>query len=86
MCCRRALRAGWHEQRAHAVHPGRTAASHRERRAHAAFYRPVYVERTVPDLPAIYINRASRGFLVRLAPDAVARLLDAWPVEVAIPQ
>jgi prolyl-tRNA editing enzyme YbaK/EbsC (Cys-tRNA(Pro) deacylase) len=44
------------------------------------------VERTVLDLPAIYINGGSRGFLVRIAPDAVVRLLDARPVEVAIPQ
>jgi Cys-tRNA(Pro) deacylase len=47
---------------------------------------PVYVERSVLALPAIYINGGSRGFLVRLAPDAVVRLLGARPVDVAIPQ
>jgi Cys-tRNA(Pro) deacylase len=47
---------------------------------------PVYVERTVLDLPAIYINGGSRGFLLRIAPDAVVRVLGARPVEVAIPQ
>ncbi len=45
---------------------------------------PVYVERTVLELPAIYINGGSRGFLVRIAPDALIRLLDARPVEVGI--
>jgi len=47
---------------------------------------PVYVERTVLDLPAIYINGGSRGFLVRIAPDTVVRLLGARAVEVAIAQ
>ncbi|HTD91751.1 MAG TPA: Cys-tRNA(Pro) deacylase [Burkholderiales bacterium] len=46
---------------------------------------PVYVERTVLELPVIYINGGSRGFLVRIAPHAVVRLLGAKPVEVAIP-
>ncbi|HTE13634.1 MAG TPA: aminoacyl-tRNA deacylase [Burkholderiales bacterium] len=46
---------------------------------------PVYVERSVLELPAIYINGGSRGFLVCIAPDAVVRLLGAKPVEVAIP-
>jgi Cys-tRNA(Pro) deacylase len=47
---------------------------------------PVYVERTVLDLPAIYINGGSRGFLVRIAPQAVVRVLAAQPAEVAIPR
>jgi len=47
---------------------------------------PVYVERTVLTLPAIYINGGSRGFLVRVAPDTVVRLLAAQPVDVAIAQ
>jgi len=46
---------------------------------------PVYVERSVLDLPAIYINGGSRGFLLRIAPEVVVRLLGARPVEVAIP-
>ncbi len=47
---------------------------------------PVYVERSVLDLPAIYINGGSRGFLVRMAPQALVQLLGATPVAVAIPQ
>lgn len=47
---------------------------------------PLYVERSILELPAIYINGGSRGFLVRIVPDAVTRLLAAQPVEVAIPQ
>lgn len=45
---------------------------------------PVYVERSVLDLPAIHINGGSRGFLVRIAPEALVRLLDARAVSVAI--
>lgn len=47
---------------------------------------PVYVERSVLDLPAIHINGGSRGFLVRISPEAVVRLLNARPVEVATAQ
>lgn len=47
---------------------------------------PVYVERSILDIPAIYINGGSRGFLVRIAPEVVVRLLDARPVDVAIAQ
>jgi Cys-tRNA(Pro) deacylase len=45
---------------------------------------PVYVERSILALPAIYINGGSRGFLVRLAPLAVVSLLAATAVDVAI--
>lgn len=45
---------------------------------------PVYVERSVLDLAAIYINGGSRGFLLRIAPAALTRLLNAQPVTVAI--
>jgi Cys-tRNA(Pro) deacylase len=47
---------------------------------------PVYVERTVLDLPLIYINGGSRGFLVRIAPQVLTTLLGAQPVDVAIAQ
>jgi Cys-tRNA(Pro) deacylase len=47
---------------------------------------PVYVERSVLSLPAIYINGGSRGFLVRIAPQVLVNLLKARPVDVAIPQ
>ena len=45
---------------------------------------PVYVERSVLALPAIYINGGSRGFLVKMAPAALLQLLSAQPVDVAI--
>jgi len=45
---------------------------------------PVYVERTVLELGHVFINGGARGFLVRLAPAEVQRLLKATPVEVAI--
>ena len=44
---------------------------------------PVYVERSVLDLPAIYINGGNRGFLVRISPQVLTELLDAKPVECA---
>jgi Cys-tRNA(Pro) deacylase len=47
---------------------------------------PIYVERTILALPAIYINGGSRGFLVRIAPQVLVQLLAAQPVDVAIPQ
>lgn len=45
---------------------------------------PVYVERSVLALPAIYINGGSRGFLVKLVPAVLQQLLQAQPVDVAI--
>jgi Cys-tRNA(Pro) deacylase len=45
---------------------------------------PVYVERTVLDLPVIYVNGGSRGFLVGVAPKALCALLAATPVDAAI--
>ena len=45
---------------------------------------PVFVERTVLDLPIIYVNGGSRGFLVGVAPRALAALLSATPVDAAI--
>src|SRR5512145_2433787 len=45
---------------------------------------PVYVERTVLDLPKIYVNGGSRGFLVGIAPDELLRVLGATPVDAAI--
>jgi Cys-tRNA(Pro) deacylase len=45
---------------------------------------PVYVEKTVLDLPKIYINGGRRGYLVGIAPAELARLLQAQPVEVAL--
>lgn len=43
---------------------------------------PVHVERTILDLPKIYVNGGHRGFLVGLDPKAAAAALSAIPVEV----
>ena len=45
---------------------------------------PIFVERTVLDLPIIYVNGGSRGFLVGVAPRALAELVQATPVDAAI--
>jgi Cys-tRNA(Pro) deacylase len=45
---------------------------------------PVYVERTILELPRIYINGGSRGFLVGIAPADVVKVLGANLVDVAI--
>ena len=44
---------------------------------------PVYVERTILDLPRIYINGGRRGFLVSMAPADLQRVLSPVPVDVA---
>jgi Cys-tRNA(Pro) deacylase len=44
---------------------------------------PVFVERSILELPAIYINGGRRGFLVRIAPADLVRLLAPTPVDVA---
>lgn len=44
---------------------------------------PIYVQRSVLDLPAIYINGGNRGFLVRIAPQILVDVLHAQPVECA---
>jgi Cys-tRNA(Pro) deacylase len=45
---------------------------------------PVYVEKTVLDLPLIYINGGRRGYLVSIAPAELIRLLTPRVVEVAL--
>lgn len=45
---------------------------------------PVYVERSVLDLPQMYVNGGGRGFLVCLSPQAMAGVLKPVPVAVAI--
>lgn len=45
---------------------------------------PVYVERSILDLPRIYINGGARGFLVGLAPADLERVLKPVLVDVAI--
>ena len=45
---------------------------------------PVYAERTIFDLPKIYINGGKRGFLVSIDPKVLKDALHAEEVEVAI--
>jgi Cys-tRNA(Pro) deacylase len=47
---------------------------------------PVFVERSILELNAVYINGGSRGFLVRIAPEEIVRLLAPTIVDVAIPK
>ncbi len=46
---------------------------------------PVYVEATVLALEKIYINGGRRGYLVSLDPKLLTTLVDAKPVECALP-
>ena len=45
---------------------------------------PVYVERSVLDLPRIYINGGRRGYLVSIVPSVLVQLLGATPVGCAL--
>jgi Cys-tRNA(Pro) deacylase len=45
---------------------------------------PVYMERTIQVLPAIYINGGRRGFLVRLKTQDLITVLKPQLVEVAL--
>ena len=44
----------------------------------------VYLERTILELPKIYINGGRRGFLVGIAPQEIMRTLQPTLVEVAL--
>lgn len=44
---------------------------------------PVYMEKSIRELPQIYINGGARGFLVGLAPADIERVLNPLLVEVA---
>ena len=46
---------------------------------------PVYVERTIFDLPRIFINGGKRGFLVAIDPKVLKTTLPVHEVTVAIP-
>lgn len=46
---------------------------------------PVYVERTILELPRICINGGRRGYLVGIDPQVCVRLLGAQAVECALP-
>jgi len=45
---------------------------------------PVYLERSILELPKIYINGGRRGFLVGIAPGEIVRTLDPQLVTVAL--
>ena len=45
---------------------------------------PVFVERSVLDLPRIYINGGRRGYLVGIEAAVLTRYLSAQPVDVAL--
>jgi Cys-tRNA(Pro) deacylase len=45
---------------------------------------PVYVEKSIFDLPLIYINGGRRGYLVSIPPQELSRVLDVHIVEVAL--
>lgn len=45
---------------------------------------PVFVEKTILDLPLIYINGGRRGYLVGIHPHDILRTLQAKPVEAAL--
>lgn len=45
---------------------------------------PVYVERTIFELPKIYINGGKRGFLVAIDPNDIKAVLPVTEVQVAI--
>jgi Cys-tRNA(Pro) deacylase len=45
---------------------------------------PVFVEKSILDLPTIFINGGRRGFLVGIDPKELLRVVSAKPVEVAL--
>ncbi len=45
---------------------------------------PVYMERTIGDLPVIYINAGKRGLLAEFSPSILTQILSALPVDAAI--
>ncbi len=45
---------------------------------------PIYMQRTVLDLPTIYINGGARGFLVAIDPREAQRVLQPVLVDVAV--
>ena len=44
---------------------------------------PLFIERSILELPTIYINGGRRGLLVRVASADLARVLEPTPVDVA---
>jgi Cys-tRNA(Pro) deacylase len=50
------------------------------------YHLPVYVEKTIFDLPSILINGGKRGFLVEMDPRVLRKILSVEEVEAAIPK
>lgn len=46
---------------------------------------PVYAEKSIFDMPRIFINGGKRGFLVEIDPRVIRAILNITEVEVAIP-
>ena len=46
---------------------------------------PIYIERSILDLPRIAINGGRRGYLLGLDPQVCVQLLKATPVDCALP-
>jgi len=46
---------------------------------------PVYIEKTILDLPLIYINGGRRGFLVGVQPHEIMRVLQPKEVDCGLP-
>jgi Cys-tRNA(Pro) deacylase len=46
---------------------------------------PIYLEKSILDLPLIYINGGKRGFLVGIHPHDLVRVLQPQTVEAALP-
>ena len=45
---------------------------------------PIYMERSIVDLPTVYINGGKRGYLVGIDPRDLVRILQPTPVKVGI--
>jgi len=45
---------------------------------------PVYMERTIAELPYLYVNGGRRGYLIGMAPAALMRVLEPQLVDVAV--
>lgn len=45
---------------------------------------PVYAEKTIFDLPRIYINGGKRGFLIAIEPKALEEVLEIKKIEAAV--
>ena len=47
---------------------------------------PIYFERSILELPRLYINGGRRGFLVSMTPSELVRALGPTPIDAAIEQ